>query len=217
MSQHDFCHVVTEIWTSYAAGVSEIGLRERKKAKTRDALVRSALRQFDERGFDHVTVDDIAGDCDVSPRTFFRYFGSKEDVLFGDSDERCQHLLTTVAAQPDDVPLVVALQAAVRTVAADYEEQREAILLRHRIISATPALRDRTVERQHTWATELIDEVRRSSRADRMSELDLRLTVAATTTALQVATDLWVEDGGHGDLQALLTSVLDRLRHGLDG
>jgi AcrR family transcriptional regulator len=196
--------------------VTETGLRERKKAKTRDALVQSALRQFDERGFDNVTVDDIAADCDVSPRTFFRYFASKEDVLFGDSDERCEHLLATFSAQPADMSLLAALQVAVFTVAADFQDEREAILQRHRILHATPALRDRKGERQTSWTSDVIDEARRSGRSDRMSELDLRLAVAATSTALQVATELWVDDGGQGDLQALLTDVLERLRHGLD-
>ena len=61
-----------------------------------------------------------------------------------------------------------------------------------------------------------MDELRRSGRVDGMDDLDLRLLVAAATTALRVATEIWVEGGGRGDLPALLTTALDRLRTGLD-
>lgn len=191
------------------------GLRERKKEKTRASLVRSALRQFAKRGFEHVTVEDIAGACDVSPRTFFRYFGSKEDVLFADSDLQRARLLEVLAAQPTEAPPLRALQVAVLTVATDYEDRAEPILLRHRIVAATPSLRTRVSERHHGWESAVLDELRRSGRADGIPELDLRLTVAAVTTALRVSTELWVEGGGEGDLPALLTASLDRLRTGL--
>jgi AcrR family transcriptional regulator len=197
--------------------VATAGLRERKKEKTRQALVRSALRQFARRGFDGVTIEDIAGACDVSPRTFFRYFGSKEDVLFSDADAQRAHLMGVLAAQPAHVPPLRALQAAVLEVAADYEAQRDAILLRHRIVSATPTLGSRVAERHHCWESAVITELRRSGRGDGVSELTLRLSVAAATTALRVATELWVEGGGEGDLRVLLATALDRLRTGLEG
>lgn len=191
------------------------GLRERKKENTRAALVRSALRQFAKRGFEHVTVEDIAGACDVSPRTFFRYFASKEDVLFADSDIQRARLLDVLASQPPDVPPLRALQAAVLTVAGDYEDRREAILLRHRIVAATPSLRTRVSERLQGWESTVLDELRRTGRAGAMPDIDLRLTVAAVTTALRVSTEVWVESGGDGDLPALFNTTLDRLRAGL--
>lgn len=192
------------------------GLRERKKAKTRDALVRSALRQFRDRGFDQVTVDDIAEDCEVSPRTFFRYFASKDEVLFGDVDGARERLLVSFAEQPPEASVLEALRAAVLTVVDEYEHERDLKLLRHQVLRTTPALQSRAIERHHSWVADVTDAVRGSARAERMSELDLRLAVATSATALGVATDLWVEDGGRGDLAALLTTVLDHLRDGLD-
>jgi AcrR family transcriptional regulator len=196
--------------------VTVVGLRERKKEKTRTALVRSALRQFAKRGFDHVTVEDIADACDVSPRTFFRYFASKEDVLFADKDIQRARMLHVLAFQPIDDPPLQALQSAVLTVAADYEEHTEPILLRHRIVAATPGLRIRAAERHQGWESAVLEELRRSGRADGMADLDLRLSVAAATTALRVSTELWIEGGGKGDLPALLTAAFDRLRSGLE-
>jgi AcrR family transcriptional regulator len=216
MAQHDTSHVVPAAPECDPVDVIPAGLRERKKEKTREALVRSAVRQFAELGFEHVTVEDIATDCDVSPRTFFRYFSSKEDVLFAEADGQRGRLLDALAAQPPDVPPLRALQTAVLIVAGDYEDQRETLLLRHRIVASTPALRTRASERHHSWQSAVIDQMRRSGRAGHLDELDLRLAVAAATTALQVATELWIDGDGNGDLRALLTSALDRLRNGLE-
>jgi AcrR family transcriptional regulator len=87
-------------------GVSSIdGLRERKKLQTRDAIRDSAHDLFVARGFAGTTVDDIAEAANVSPRTFFRYFANKEDVLFSQFDEALDLLQDFLASRPDDEPV----------------------------------------------------------------------------------------------------------------
>ncbi len=193
----------------------ETGLRERKKERTRQDLVRSALRLFADRGFDQVTVEELAAECEVSPRTFFRYFASKEDVLFAQGDRSLVQLLETLRGEPADVSALEALRQAVRTLAENYEEDKEAVILRHRIMSATPALRTRAAERQQGWEAAVIDQLTVSGQTHDMDELDIRLVVAAATTALRVAVTVWVGDTTDLGLEALIDTTFDRLHRGL--
>jgi AcrR family transcriptional regulator len=194
------------------------GLRERKKEKTRDALVNSAIQQFAERGFDHVTVEEIAASCDVSPRTFFRYFASKEDVLFADGDTRCARLLEALAQQAPAASPFQGLEASVRVLAPDYVEQRHVLRARHVIVTETPSLRTRAAERQQGWESEIMQHLRSSGRARDLSDFDLRLLVASTTTVLRVAIEAWIADDRNSekDLVQLIDYAFERLRTGLD-
>ena len=95
--------VCVRIVTCAGSRPPSVGLRERKKARTREALHDAAMDLFSRQGFDGTTVEEIADACEVSPRTFFRYFPTKEDVLFGDSEQRSTALIETLAAQPLDL------------------------------------------------------------------------------------------------------------------
>ena len=83
-------------------------------ARSREALIDAALSRFARDGFDATPTDRIAEDAGVSPRTFFRYFPTKEDVLFVDSDARRERLLAVLAEQPVGEPPFRVLQAAMR-------------------------------------------------------------------------------------------------------
>src|SRR5246127_2962917 len=77
------------------------GLRERKKQRTRDAIARAALELFAERGYQETTLPEIAEAADVSTRTIFAYFPSKEDILFSDFPVMKQALAQALAERPE--------------------------------------------------------------------------------------------------------------------
>ena len=89
-----------------------MSLRERKRVRTRGALIDAAVELFEHRGYDGTTIADIASAADVSTRTFFSYFASKEDVLFPDADARVRSALTAIDEhRPGERPTEVLLRA----------------------------------------------------------------------------------------------------------
>src|SRR6266567_1321843 len=127
------------------------GLRERRERLTAAELEAAALRLFGERGFDAVTVDDIAAEADVSRRTFFRYFASKEDVLLADHFVQLDRLREAMAARPPDEPILAALRNALLSMTGDFEDRREMIILRGRLMRDTPSLQARSLVHQKAW------------------------------------------------------------------
>ena len=130
------------------------GLRERKKAKTRAAIQRHALRLFREQGYDATTVEQIAEAAEVSPSTFFRYFPTKEDVVLYDAFDPV--LFATFAAQPAEVRPIQAIRRSVHTVfgrltAEEMREQWERAVL----VFSVPELRMRMLDATVTVSQQL--------------------------------------------------------------
>lgn len=92
--------------------MTEAGLRERKKQRTRVALIDSAFALFQRKGFDATTIDEIAEAVDISPRTFFRYFASKEEVVLSLLDDQLGALLDHFQRRPADESVLTALRNA---------------------------------------------------------------------------------------------------------
>jgi AcrR family transcriptional regulator len=123
-----------------------VGLRERKKAKTRAAIQQHALRLFQEQGYAATTVEQIAAAAEVSPSTFFRYFPTKEDVVLYDALDPV--LIAAFRAQPAELSPIQAMRAAFRAAASSV--QAEALLAHQReramLILQEPELRMRMLD-----------------------------------------------------------------------
>jgi AcrR family transcriptional regulator len=96
-----------------------LGRRDRKRLETRNGLAAVALELFAERGFDAVTVNDIADRADVDPSTFYRHFGSKEAVIFSDLGDWTGRLGDAVRAQPAELPLLETMRMGIKDLAAN--------------------------------------------------------------------------------------------------
>ena len=141
-------------------------LRERKKLRTRRALVDAAVRLFDERGYAETTVAEIAAAAEVSTKTFFNYFPSKEDVLFADAAERMTFTLRLIAARrpgerlPDLLERVMdGMISLVRSDALDVGVS--AARVRMRLVTGEPALQARWLQQLWRGQTLIAEALRR--------------------------------------------------------
>jgi AcrR family transcriptional regulator len=181
-------------------------LRERKKDRTRRTLQAEALRLFTAKGFQATTIEEIAAAAEVAPRTFFRYFSSKEEVVFW--SEHQPMLAGHVAARPADEPAVDALRRGlVGGLASFYEQDRERLLERSKLACRTPALQPRWRQQQADLAAgmALILAHRLGVHAD---DLEVRAMAAAVAAALFVAIEEWQAHDGQQDLGALIDRAL---------
>jgi len=118
-----------------------MGLRERKKQRTRETIVRVAMDLFAERGFEGTTIHDIAASAEIAPRTFFGYFRSKEAVVFHDFDAAFVAFSARLHARPAGETAFVAMRAWLLDWIAEREDVLEAEdLARRRLVAATPTL-----------------------------------------------------------------------------
>jgi AcrR family transcriptional regulator len=191
------------------------GLRERRKRLTAADLEAAALRLFGERGFDGVTVDDIAAEADVSRRTFFRYFASKEDVLLADHFVQLARLREAMTSRPADEPILAALRNAILSMTGDFEDRREMVILRGRIMRETPSLQARSLVHQKAWEDAMQDMVAERLAVDPAVDMRPGVVSATTLAALRVAFTNWLTAGAHGDLIAMTAEALDLLDGGL--
>ena len=114
------------------------------KKPVNDRLVDAAFELFAERGYDHTTVDDIAERAGVGRTTFFRYYRSKDDVIFPGHDELIAAVRQRLATSSDSTA-IVAVTDAVRLVLLRYIEEGERARLRYALTSKVAALRDREI------------------------------------------------------------------------
>ena len=191
------------------------GLRERRKALTAAELEAAAFRLFGERGFDAVTVDDIAAEADVSRRTFFRYFASKEDVLLADHFVQLARLREAIDTRPPDEPIITALRNALLSMSTDFEDRKEMIILRGRLMRDTPSLQARSLVHQKLWEEAMQEMVAERLGVDPAKDLRPGVVSAATLAAMRVAFTNWLTAGCDGDLIALTAEALDLLDGGL--
>lgn len=173
----------------------EIPLRERKRLRTRGALIDAAMELFVEHGFEAVTVTDIARRAEVGRTTFFRYFTDKQEVLFADEEQHREALVSAVddaaALAPIGDSLDRALdagRAGLSALMGSIAEHTTWLAERERLINGDPALLARSLLKQRAYAAAALDVLERHG-ADRETAVLAAAVCQACYEAAIVLTD----------------------------
>jgi len=192
---------------------TKLGLRERKKQQTREKIARVALGLFAERGYDETTLADIAEVADVSPRTIFAYYESKEDILFCDEGAVGERLMQLLEERPPGVTTI----DAIREFFASTERPDEQARLRKKVARGTPALEMRMRARHSQIEPMLVRSIARDldTGPDDIRPLLIAASMMAAFTSVQDR--LFGEEPiSHEQASEILDHVLEFTRAGVE-
>ncbi len=186
-------------------------LWQRARQRAHEEIATVAMGLFLENGFEETTVDQIVAAAGIGRRSFFRYFGSKEDIVIGYLVTDGGVLRGELESQPEGIDVWAALTGALVSLdegAAD----RERPLAIARMVYDTPSLRARSIEKHLRWYDDLAPEVERRLGGGKDAPLRARAIVGCFVTCLDIAGEAWVRDGGTTPLSAYLDTALSTVR-----
>ncbi|HSO39539.1 MAG TPA: TetR family transcriptional regulator [Labilithrix sp.] len=195
---------------------TDAGLRERNTKGRRAALVKAAYTLFIQQGYAATTMDEVSAQAGVSRRTAFRYFPTKEDLVFPYREERLARLEALLVARAGEAPFETVRRACL-ALARDYEEAREQMLAQWRIAESEPSLlgRELQFDRRSEEAIErtFLGAEPSSARARRRA----RVRAAAVIGVVRATLRDWLEGGATGDLPRLARETFADLERGFGG
>ncbi|MFJ5725388.1 TetR family transcriptional regulator [Streptomyces sp. NPDC093149] len=189
---------------------SSVGLRERKKEATRQAVHEATLRLTVEHGFDHVTVEAVADAAGISRRTFSNYFTGKEDALLYGEEQQIRALVQAVRDRPAEESAWTALRAAMTQFADRVAPPEREWALRTRLAMRHPSLLARQLANHAALERDLADAitVRRGPTEKAVRPLVL---AAAFLSSLRIAMRMWIEEDLAREPAEVIDEILDEM------
>lgn len=195
------------------------GLRARKKQRTRDSLLRVALELFTTKGYEQTTVDEIVETVEVSQRTFFRYFASKEEAAFAVQELVETRFIAELRERPADEGPFEALRNAVLSAWDTIGEAIEEIvpvelhMRSYQMIESTPVLLAAHLRRSTEVEETIAELIAEREGLDVDADPRPRIAVAAFSGVMRVTGRLWGQgvDASMESLRGLTEAYLDHL------
>ncbi|MEU6006782.1 TetR family transcriptional regulator [Streptomyces sp. NPDC047453] len=204
---------MTAARTTTPADRPPMGLRERKKLKTRQAIRTATYALIEEQGYDATTIEQIADRAEVSPSTVFRYFPTKEDIVL--TDEYDEIMLEELRARPVDEPWMDSLRHVMhKALALGMTDEPEVSRLRARLGVEVPAVRARMMESMSEAGLLIRQAIAARTGLDQDS-LEVRVFAMSLMGGLMEVSLYWAENGCKGELGDLMDQAMDVLEHGL--
>lgn len=188
--------------------------REQKRDLTKERLRRCALDRFQRLGFEKASVADIAADAGVTERTFYRYFPTKESVLFQDLDSRFDWFRAALNVRPENEAILDSVRVAVESYPDDREVVRQVAQLRASLLSGS-VIEDHLRRVQGGFAAEIERHLLRRLEESHDRPLVVAVLGNAISAALVASLRVWGEGGGDDtdELREVTARALDLLRH----
>jgi AcrR family transcriptional regulator len=193
-----------------------IGLREMKKERTRSDIVRVATSMFANRGFDQVTVDEIAAEAEVSHRTFYRYFATKEELVLGPLQHGLEDFVAKFARRPRTESVIASVRDVIIDLAANYEHDLDNDRQRAALVRATPSLRQRQYERHTAFENAMVPLIARRLDVDPADDIRPALIAGCAVAAIRAATSQWLLGEAERPLMPLVEQALTMLTKAFD-
>ncbi|MCX5343965.1 acyl-CoA-like ligand-binding transcription factor [Streptomyces atratus] len=194
---------------------SSVGLRERKKEATRQAVHEATLRLTVEHGFDHVTVEAVADAAGISRRTFSNYFTGKEDALLHGEEQQIRDLVRTVRERPAEETAWAALRAAMTQFAERVAPPEREWALRTRLAMQHPSLLARQLANHAALERDLAEAVA-PRQGPSENPVRPRVLAAAFLSSLRIAMRMWIEEDLARDPAEVIDEILDEMARRFD-
>jgi AcrR family transcriptional regulator len=194
-----------------------LGRRERKKRETRRALASAAVRLASERGGpDQITIEDIAEAADVSIRTFFNYFSSKEEAIVGADREGQAMLAERLLARPaDESPLTALRNMFIETYSGGADDWADERVARQKLVQEHPSLLPRHLAAHYELEKSLIRAMAERMGTEPDTSMYVSVVVTTGVNAMRLALWWWESQGRSVPLPALLEESFAILERGL--
>lgn len=179
-------------------------LRERQKANTRRDILFKGMELFLNQGFDNTTIDQIVEPLGIAKRTFFRYFETKEDLVFAWNADKTLDLVEALKARPDNESAFEAVSNAVAVILKRYDEDPEKAYAFIRLTKETPSLLGKNCEKRVIWEEALTETLLERQDSHALSTLEAQIIVGTVMTAFLAAIDEWYAGGGKQNLRPIV-------------
>jgi AcrR family transcriptional regulator len=185
------------------------GLRQRRRLRTKAQLQGEAMVLFAAKGYEQTSVEDIAHAAAISPRTFYRYFACKEDVVIWDEYDELPAAELWNASRGED-PYALMVRRLRELTVQLYLRDPQGLLMRTKLSFTVPAIRARFVNQQLDTLRPYYTQLAEATGVD-SDNLDVLVPVAAAFAAMLVAMERWQRNDGREDLVALIDAALTAL------
>jgi AcrR family transcriptional regulator len=198
---------------SRASGPKVDGLRARKRQQTRQRLTDVAMKLFLAHGFEATTLDDIAAAANISRRSFFHYFASKEDVVLAWQDGSTDALVAAIAERPAQESMITAAENAILTITRQLDATK--VMAMARLKRETPVLQAREQLKYEKMERAMAEALAARSTED-AGKLRARLVAMITTGAVRIGSEGWLAQGAREKPDVLVKRMFKDIRAALD-